>query len=218
MTLTPKNIAILAAAVLAAAFIGGKACDVAATAKLNRLRGEYAEKLRVADAAMKDGLAMITAQAAAIEQAKADVAAIGKERDALKADIGAVNVALVDAKAKVAASEALPATIENLTHTIVLLHGEVTLLETAIEKERTNTSLADAQATKWQFAYDAEVIVSAKWNEAYNREHALRLTADEIAKVTGRRVTALRVTSTVKSVLVIAAGAYFGYLLTQKGK
>ena len=153
---------------------------------------------------------MISAQAVEIGKAKADVVAIAKERDALKVDIAAGNVAISEVKAKVAALESLPATVESLTAANRALHVQVTLMETSLGKANEQTALADATASKWKLAYDAEAVVSQTWVAAYNRERALRVMADDLAKINGRRAAALKITGTVKDILIVAVGAYIG--------
>ena len=211
--MTLKQILTLVGAALIAAAIGGRACYSVESARYQRMLGEYQQKVKDADAAMQASLATITAQATQITALKADVAAAEKQRDALAGDIARINANLTDARAKVAALEALPATVENLTAANAALHDEVTLLETAVGKERDDKAGVVIERDKWKAAYDSAVAISAQWNDAYVREHALRLAAESLAKASQSRVAYLQVTGIAKDVIIIAAGGYIGYRL-----
>ena len=180
--------------------LSARACKI--TDKYSRLVGQYTEMKRVyaADAILKDTLI------AAKEQAIKDLS-----NQLLKSEeaIGHMTTAIGQRDREL---DSIRNTWANLSvecqgklHELDDTWGaKYTLLEGVVQEK-------DKQISAWAGKYDAQVSISEAWKAKFEGERTLRLAGETLLSTLEGKYRMVKLTSSVKSIVVVAAAGFIGY-------
>ena len=190
--------AALIVALIVSIVLVARSCGL--DARYKRLKAEYAEAVRVAEAdnaiqqeAIRKAEAQIKAQDEIILDHTASVALKNAEIAELRRQL----TTIVDEEPIQPELEGEPLVI-NLRKQIKWTTDMLVLTQGVVEDQK-------KQLAAWELKYDAQVEISESWKRQYENERALRVQAEDMFKVAEHRVGLNKTITTVA--LGLAAGA-----------
>lgn len=207
-----KWLAVIAALVLVGGILGWRACNV--IDGLSKREGLYQADKKASEAKEKEYLAKVDKGEREKASLLTENARLQKVIDDSAVEVGGLNGALTTLQVENEKLRALPETVVNLKAVIVNQDGQITNLSMQVKKERTQKENAFVQRDNNYRLYISEKVLHAEAREGWNREKALRESAESIGKGWKTKYALSRLTGDIKTGLIIAAA---GYMLI-KGK
>ena len=128
----------------------------------------------------------------------------------LRGKIDSLNTKISSNETKIKVKNQVIDDLEKEYFTLTDKDEKIVNLQTQVEKWKEKFSLAEViitdqkkQITNWKFAFDAQVEISEKWRESYEREQALRKHGEDLYREAEKRMKGLRFKFKASKVVIV---------------
>lgn len=211
MTFIKKYLPLIigVAVLLGGLLLTARACKI--TDPYSKLKGAYEEARKVAEADHALQLKAIEAAQKVIADKDKAIADSTKEIGYLTNSIGQKNADLLNLEQTLTQAKTDAERVPILTSMVETWRGKYAALEGVVAEK-------DTQLAAWGAKFAAQVTIGDSWKAQYEAEHRLRLSGETLLGKLETKYRVLKFTSSVKSMVVIAAAGFIGYTLIKKGK